>query len=374
MTFVRSDSVAQDQLRAFVERIERMDEELKAINDDKKEIYAEAKGNGFDTKVLKKVIQIRRQDPNERMEQEALLDLYLAALGMAVAPALDDDEDEARAPALSRAPARVDAHAREAQALASEQRSDAVDWDEISRREYPDDSPVQVYFIEASSLGLIKIGSTGMVGRRVSAIQRAIPVPTALIGVVSGGTKREVELHQKYAAHRVQGEWFSEAIRPEIDLLLAGQTVIEEFPARSGEIAAVEPHSAPAEFSSPATAEAGEAAYTLKVEASPADNQAAVDADLEAQELVEIGAADEAPERVVVAPADPLRSEAVEGNETVTPAPGAPKLKMNPEFFNDPHPGCRRPDFCGGNSNLGLCEVCNAAWHDAERQHSEAAE
>jgi uncharacterized protein (UPF0335 family) len=89
---VSSDSVAQDQLRAFIERIERMEEEKKAISDDIKEIYAEAKGNGFDTKVLRQIIRIRKQDHAERMEQEALLELYMAALGMASAPANDDDD------------------------------------------------------------------------------------------------------------------------------------------------------------------------------------------------------------------------------------------------------------------------------------------
>lgn len=81
-----TESVAQDQLRAFVERIERMEEEKKAIADDIKEIYAEAKGNGFDTKVLRQIVRIRRQDHAERMEQEALLDLYMTALGMQAAP------------------------------------------------------------------------------------------------------------------------------------------------------------------------------------------------------------------------------------------------------------------------------------------------
>lgn len=75
--------VARDQLRAFVERIERLEEEKKAIADDIKEVYAEAKGNGFDTKVLRQVVRIRKQDKNERMEQEAILDLYMHALGMA---------------------------------------------------------------------------------------------------------------------------------------------------------------------------------------------------------------------------------------------------------------------------------------------------
>ncbi|MEX6508583.1 DUF2312 domain-containing protein [Jiella sp. M17.18] len=76
------DGVAQDQLRSFVERIERLEEEKKTIADDIKDVYAEAKGNGFDTKVLRRVISLRKQDQNERQEQEAILDLYLQALGM----------------------------------------------------------------------------------------------------------------------------------------------------------------------------------------------------------------------------------------------------------------------------------------------------
>ena len=86
---VSSDSVAQDQLRAFIERIERMEEEKKAIADDIKEIYAEAKGNGFDTKILRTVVRLRKQDSSERAEQEALLDLYLNALGMITAQAAE---------------------------------------------------------------------------------------------------------------------------------------------------------------------------------------------------------------------------------------------------------------------------------------------
>ena len=86
MTTVSPDSVAQDQLRAFIDRIERMEEEKKAISDDIKEIYAEAKGNGFDTKVLREIIRIRKQDHAERMEQEALLELYMSALGMMFKP------------------------------------------------------------------------------------------------------------------------------------------------------------------------------------------------------------------------------------------------------------------------------------------------
>lgn len=97
---VSSDSVAQDQIRAFIERIERMEEEKKAISDDIKEIYAEAKGNGFDTKVLRMVVRIRKQDHAERMEQNALLDLYLAALGMNDDGRSDDEDDDSVAEAV----------------------------------------------------------------------------------------------------------------------------------------------------------------------------------------------------------------------------------------------------------------------------------
>jgi uncharacterized protein (UPF0335 family) len=87
---VSTDSVAQDQIRAFIERIERMEEEKKAITDDIKEIYAEAKGNGFDTKILRQIVRLRKMDAAERLEAEALLELYMAALGMATAPKEED--------------------------------------------------------------------------------------------------------------------------------------------------------------------------------------------------------------------------------------------------------------------------------------------
>lgn len=70
------------QLKSFVERIERLEEEIKSLNADKRDVYAEAKANGFDTKVLKRVIALRRQDEDERNEQDEILSLYLHALGM----------------------------------------------------------------------------------------------------------------------------------------------------------------------------------------------------------------------------------------------------------------------------------------------------
>lgn len=80
-----SDSVgiAGDRIRSFVERIEHLDEELQALNEGKKEVFAEAKGEGFDVKILKEIIKIRKQDKDERDEQETLLDVYMQAMDQA---------------------------------------------------------------------------------------------------------------------------------------------------------------------------------------------------------------------------------------------------------------------------------------------------
>ncbi len=77
-----TESVAQDQLKSIVERIERLEEEKKTISDDIKDVYGEAKANGFDTKALRKIVALRKQDRDERAEQEAILELYKQALGM----------------------------------------------------------------------------------------------------------------------------------------------------------------------------------------------------------------------------------------------------------------------------------------------------
>ncbi|WP_025031448.1 DUF2312 domain-containing protein [Nitratireductor aquibiodomus] len=75
-------TVAAGQLRAFVERIERVQEDIDALSDDRKEIYAEAKAMGFDTKAVRAIVKLRKLDPTERQEAEAVLDTYKAALGM----------------------------------------------------------------------------------------------------------------------------------------------------------------------------------------------------------------------------------------------------------------------------------------------------
>ncbi len=85
--------VAAGQLRSFIERIERLEEEKKGLSDDIRDVFAEAKGNGFDTKVMRQVIRLRKKEPAERQEEEAILDLYMHALGMAPAPAASGGEE-----------------------------------------------------------------------------------------------------------------------------------------------------------------------------------------------------------------------------------------------------------------------------------------
>lgn len=75
-------NVAADQLRRFIERIERLEEEKKGIGDDIKDVYLEAKANGYDGKIMRQIIRLRKMQPHDRQEMEAILQTYLAALGM----------------------------------------------------------------------------------------------------------------------------------------------------------------------------------------------------------------------------------------------------------------------------------------------------
>ena len=90
-------SSAKDQLRAIISRIERLEEEKAALSGDLREVYLEAKGNGFDVKALRAVVRLRKKDENERREEELILDTYLHALGM------DDVEADAESSASSEA-------------------------------------------------------------------------------------------------------------------------------------------------------------------------------------------------------------------------------------------------------------------------------
>jgi uncharacterized protein (UPF0335 family) len=80
-SFDTLSATAQGKLKSMIERIERLEEDKKAVANDLKEVYAEAKGEGFDTKILRKVVRLRAQDSAKRQEEEALIDLYVAAIG-----------------------------------------------------------------------------------------------------------------------------------------------------------------------------------------------------------------------------------------------------------------------------------------------------
>jgi uncharacterized protein (UPF0335 family) len=80
---VSKTNFAKDQLKSIVERIERLEDEKKALSDDIKDVYAEAKGHGFDVKILRKVVRIRKMDAAQRSTEEEMLDLYLSAVGSA---------------------------------------------------------------------------------------------------------------------------------------------------------------------------------------------------------------------------------------------------------------------------------------------------
>lgn len=77
-----SNSIDSGHLKAFIERIERLEEEKRALAEDIKDVYAEAKGTGYDAKAMRKIVSIRRQDHNKRREEEEILDIYMSALGM----------------------------------------------------------------------------------------------------------------------------------------------------------------------------------------------------------------------------------------------------------------------------------------------------
>ncbi len=80
---VASTGVAAEELKQFIERIERLEEEKKAIADDIRDVYAEAKGRGFDAKAIRTLVRLRAKEPQEREEEETILELYKQALGMA---------------------------------------------------------------------------------------------------------------------------------------------------------------------------------------------------------------------------------------------------------------------------------------------------
>jgi uncharacterized protein (UPF0335 family) len=81
MTEIGHNSIAKDQLKSIIERVERLEEDKKAISDDIKDVYSEAKGNGYDVKALRAIVRYRKEDAQDRAEREAIFETYLAALG-----------------------------------------------------------------------------------------------------------------------------------------------------------------------------------------------------------------------------------------------------------------------------------------------------
>lgn len=82
MSDIGHNGVNAALLRAFIERIEKLEEEKKALSEDIKEVYAEAKGTGFDVKIVRKIVALRKLDPDKRREEQEILDLYMSSLGM----------------------------------------------------------------------------------------------------------------------------------------------------------------------------------------------------------------------------------------------------------------------------------------------------
>lgn len=82
MSNIGDNSIAADQLRLFIERIERLEEEKKGIAGDIRDVYSEAKAHGYDAKIMRHVVRLRKMDRQDRLEQEALIDAYLSALGL----------------------------------------------------------------------------------------------------------------------------------------------------------------------------------------------------------------------------------------------------------------------------------------------------
>ncbi len=88
-------NIAADQLRSYIERIERLTEEKQSIADDIRDVFAEARGNGFDVPTMREILKLRKLDTDERQQKEHMLDLYAVALGMSAQPDLFDEAAEA---------------------------------------------------------------------------------------------------------------------------------------------------------------------------------------------------------------------------------------------------------------------------------------
>lgn len=211
MTGPGDNSIARDLLRSFVERIERLEEEQKAINDDKRDVYAEAKGQGFDTKVMKKIIADRRKDSAERQEFQTIYDLYAYALGMASNNIDVNVNQPEKLNDSSRAPARAGKPPLHAYQPARETTLTDV------RQAWKDGTPISgdrafqngfVYFAVNSLTERIKVGLSNDPERRVDDLSRASGVRLEILHLVPGNRQCEIYAHEQLQKFRIEGEWF----------------------------------------------------------------------------------------------------------------------------------------------------------------------
>ena len=218
--------VAGDQLRAFVERVERLREERKAIDDDIKEVFSEAKGSGFSVPAIKHILKVRAEDQNERAEFEAVVDMYMAALGMI----------EAEAPL-----AQVRVHAREESAAIP-----AKDWQSPRqacfselRDAYRAGKPISqdfrfenasVYFFAFPEIGRVKIGVSNNVTQRLADLAGQQGCTGTVLHVIAGNRKAEMSAHAAFQEWQVEGEWFRDCadLRKAIGSFVAAHAQVRE--------------------------------------------------------------------------------------------------------------------------------------------------
>ena len=191
-----SGGVSADRLRSFVERVERIDDEIAERNADKSEIYQEAKGEGWDVKAIKAVVAERRKlgkDKAGYQEHKAIVAIYRDALGMEL-----DSETEVRH-------ARTRTH--EPQDLTYSEVKALLANGVLPNQDFAFHG-ASVYFAHDEERGLVKIGVSNRVGIRLEELERASGSALKLLGTIRGNRATEIQQHVRFSKWRVRGEWF----------------------------------------------------------------------------------------------------------------------------------------------------------------------
>lgn len=228
----------RDLLHSYVERVENLESEIKELNSDKSDVYAEAKGNGFDIPALKAVIAYRRKDAAKRQEFEAIFDTYMHALEGGTLVANIESRAHTREEEPTTGPKRRMWNAREEIFRELEEQGLLPSTDTAK----------SVYFLHAPAAKLIKIGCSDNIEKRLASLAGGSPIPLKLLGTLPGGRALELELHEKFQHLRVRGEWFSDGdheIRSFISKKPAKPSVEEEsarVPSEPSSSPAPQPH------------------------------------------------------------------------------------------------------------------------------------